>query len=97
MDRITFFKSVSGMQYPDMVVNFFDHFIALKQIVEDKGSVTVDNSDQISITVTISFHNKMDRDMALEMIRPEQIMIYGRPIRISVDVLTGNQIKIVLS
>ena len=37
MNRVQFFNSIGGIQYPRMIVDFFDHFIALKQIVE-KGS-----------------------------------------------------------
>ena len=53
MDRINFFGSVSGIEYPEMIVNFFDHFIALKQIVEDSGTITVLNSDDKSISFSI--------------------------------------------
>jgi hypothetical protein len=29
IDRVNFLESVQGIQYPDMLANFFDHFIAL--------------------------------------------------------------------
>ena len=65
MNRIQFFDSISGIQYPKMIVDFFDHFIALKQIVEDKGSVTVDNNNDSSIEFSIIFKSNNDRDLAL--------------------------------
>ena len=65
MNRIQFFDSISGIQYPKMIVDFFDHFIALKQIVEDKGSVTVDNNNDSSIEFSIIFKSNSDRDLAL--------------------------------
>ena len=57
MNRIQFFDSISGIQYPKMIVDFFDHFIALKQIVEDKGSVTVDNNNDSCYDVADSLNN----------------------------------------
>ena len=33
IDRVNFLESVQGIQYPDMLANFFDHFIALKALV----------------------------------------------------------------
>ena len=38
-----------------MLVEFFDHFIALKQLVEDYGRVSVHKTDGNSITFSISF------------------------------------------
>lgn len=96
MDRITFFRSVKGIQYPDVLVHFFDHFLALKSIVEESGSVNVDQTDQNAIVCTIKFRTKLDRDNALKTIAPQMIMVYGKPIQVSVDILAGNQIKIIL-
>lgn len=96
MDRISFFKSVEGIQYPEVLVNFFDHFIALKQIVNDSAKVSVNNVDQNTIEVGLTFHSKMKRNEALSTITPQQIYIYGRPIKVNVDILTGKEIKIIL-
>ena len=35
MDRIAFIESISGINYPEMLVHFFDQFIALKKLVEE--------------------------------------------------------------
>ena len=53
--RVQFLESVSGIQYPEMIVDFFDHFVALKQIVQDSGKVEVLNFDKNSICFSIKF------------------------------------------
>ena len=35
MDRIAFFQSIAGIDCPETVLLFFDHCLALKQIVQD--------------------------------------------------------------
>lgn len=99
MDRINFFGSVSGIEYPEMIVNFFDHFIALKQIVEDSGTITVLNSDDKSISFSIEFNNVDSKNYALSTIYSSggNIVIYERLISIKVDILTDLSIKINLT
>ena len=48
-NRIVFFDSISGIKYPEMLVDFFDQFIALKQLVQDCGTITVDSYTESSI------------------------------------------------
>ena len=96
MDRVNFIESVSGIKYPRMIVDFFDHFIALKQIVEDSGKINVTNCDNTSITFSIIFSSPDSKDLALHTINSlgGNIAIYGRPILIHVEVLTDSEIKI---
>ena len=96
MDRVNFIESVSGIKYPRMIVDFFDHFIALKQIVEDSGKINVINHDNTSITFSIIFNSPNAKDLALYTINSlgGNIVIYGRPILIHVEVLTDSEIKI---
>ena len=96
MNRIQFFDSISGIQYPKMIVDFFDHFIALKQIVEDKGSITVDNNNDSSIEFSIIFKSNNDRDLALSNIQSGTIVIYNRPISVGIESLTDHAIKVIL-
>lgn len=99
MNRINFFGSVSGVEYPEMIVNFFDHFVALKQLVEDSGTVTVLESTEKSITFSIEFNDKSYRDNALAAIYSlgGVIVIYERPISIAVSTHYDNSIKISLT
>ena len=99
MDRVQFIGSVNGIQYPEMIVNFFDHFVALKQLVQDNGMIQVSQSNESSITFSINFANAMIKDQALESILMQQgvIVIYERPIRISVKILTDLSLEINLS
>lgn len=99
MNRINFFGSVSGVEYPEMIVNFFDHFVALKQLVEDSGTVKVLESTEKSITFSIEFNDNSYRDNALAAIYSlgGVIVIYERPISISVSTHYDNSIKISLT
>ena len=96
MNRIAFLESVSGIKYPEMLVNFFDHFVALKQIVEDSGKVNVVYYDDKCISFCITFINPESRNFALSTINSigGTIIVYGRPIMIGVEVLTDSEIKI---
>lgn len=99
MDRVKFIGSIGGIHYPEMIVNFFDHFVALKQLVEDSGVVNVTDVSESSIDFSIDFDNQRIKDQALESILIQQgvIVIYERPIRISVKVLTDLSLGISLS
>ena len=98
MDRCTFFNSISGILYPEMLVDFFDQFVALKQIVEDSGKVTVLESNENQIVFSIMFKSIEYKNMAMDMIQNAgyQIAIYGRIMNIHLEVLTDNEIKIIL-
>ena len=96
MNRVNFIESVSGIQYPEMIVTFFDHFIALKQLVEDSGTVQVLNSSNESISFSILFQNMDMKTAALSAIQScgNTIIIYGRYITIQVEELSENSVKI---
>ena len=96
MDRITFFNSISGIDYPEMIVEFFDQFIALKQLVDDHGSVRVCDKSENTISFITVFNNKQFKDQALYAVSSGPIMIYGRPISISVESLSDTEIKFIL-
>ena len=85
VNRITFINSVSGINYPEMIVDFFDHFIALKQLVEDSGSVNVLKSENNSISFQVNFISKEYKDQMINLVNSlgGSIIIYGRPIGIS--------------
>ena len=94
--RLTFFESISGIQYPEMLVIYFDHFIALKQLVEDTGKVTVISNTDTSITFSIKFNNAKNKDKALSIAQSGVVVIYGRTIQVQVNILSETEIEIVL-
>ena len=96
MNRVNFIESVFGIKYPEMIITFFDHFIALKQLVEDSGTVQVLNSSNDSISFSITFQNMDMKIAALNTIQScgNTIIIYGRYITIRVEELSENSIKI---
>ena len=100
MDRVTFVESLKGLNYPMMLVDFFDHIIALKNIVEDSGSITVLDTEESSIRFSILFSSEKNLNMALNVINSLNgfIFIYGRQIMINTEVLlTDKTINIKLS
>ena len=96
MDRLNFLDSISDIQYPEMLVKFFDQFIALKQLVEDNGKIIVKNSDSTSISFLVKFNSKDIRDRALTNINTNIIVIYNRPINIQINIVNDLEINIVL-
>ena len=99
MNRVEFIDSISGIKYPEMLADFFDHFVALKQIVEDSGTINVLNSNESSIMFSITFNNNSVLMSALDTINTlnGSIVIYERPIAINVKRPTDNSIIINLS
>lgn len=96
MDRITFLDSISGIQYPEMIVEFFDQFIALKQIAEDYGTITVNEKLNNGISFNINFQNQVFRDKALNNVQTGTVIIYGRMISVIAEPISDNDIKIIL-
>ena len=96
VDRLNFFNSISGINYPEMIVDFFDHFIALKQLVEDHGTVTVGETTDKTIAFIAQFNSKAFKDEALAIVHSGPIVIYGRPITVQVEVISDLEIKFVL-
>lgn len=93
ISRLDFFESISNIQYPLMLVEFFDHFIALKQIVEDTGKISVIESAQNSITFSIIFDNIKNRDRALLNAQAGSVIIYGKLISVQIDVISDTEIR----
>lgn len=98
MDRIDFLEHVSGINYPGMLIDFFDHFIALKQLVEDNGSVTVIESNAGSIVFAIEFNSSANMHLAANTISQYggTVIIYNRPIHIITEFPTDTIIRITL-
>jgi hypothetical protein len=96
VNRLEFFDSISGIQYPRMIVDFFDHFIALKQLVEDTGRITVYDSADGCIRFSIVFANSDIKNQALVNIQPGVIIIYNRPINVSFRNISDTELIIEL-
>ncbi|MCF0115166.1 MAG: hypothetical protein HUJ56_07425 [Erysipelotrichaceae bacterium] len=96
IDRLTFFDSISGVKYPNMLITFFDQFIALKQVVEGSGSISVDSNTKKSIGFNIDFNNKDSMNKALMNINSSTVIIYNRPINVIVDIISDTRMHIKL-
>jgi hypothetical protein len=99
-DRVNFIQSIDGIEYPEMIVKFFDHFLALKEIVDNSGSVSISH-EQISnpdcISFNIHFTGQKDINQAINEISQRSVIyIYNRPISVSMEVLSEKEIKIIM-
>lgn len=96
VNRLEFFDSISGIKYPRMIIDFFDHFIALKQLVEDSGSISVDESTENCIRFSIIFNSPDNKTSAMSNILAGEVIIYGRLIHISFMDISETELKIEL-
>ena len=96
MDRIAFLESISGIQYPEMIVEFFDQFLALKYLVEDYGQISVQEKSINGISFVIKFTNVKYRDKALSNVQTSSVVIYGKPISINLEIISETEIKFIL-
>lgn len=96
MDRVQFFESISGINYPHMLVDFFDHFLALKLIVENSGKVIVPQQENINnhIIFDIEFSDSKAKETAVNIINSNgSVIIYDRPIYINIIGLPVDDLK----
>ena len=97
INRLQFFDSISGINYPRMIVDFFDHFIALKQLVENTGKISVDSATESYIRFSIIFDNPDIKNLAINNIQSGNLIIYNRPINVSYSNISDIELKIELS
>ena len=98
MNRIEFINSVQGIQNPNVIVTFFDHFVALKQLVEDSGVVSVINTMDNSIQFSIKFASVDAKRQAMEVINSSNgmMVVYNRALSITVEEIGKKEIMIII-
>jgi hypothetical protein len=92
-DRVSFIESVEGIDNPKIITEFFDHFIALQHIANDHGKVSVIKSDKSSILFLVEFDSHEYLEQALASIDNSSINIYGRIIKVGINVLTDSIVQ----
>lgn len=99
MDRVLFLDAVSGIHYPDMLLTFFDHFITLKELIEDSGKVKVNNSTADKIQFEVEFNSPAKQNLAIQQINASggAVVTYQRIIHINCNVLADTKLEIMLS
>lgn len=99
MDRMSFFKNINGISYPEMLVDFFDHFIALKQII-DTNNCTVNiisyHDKMIEFDVKFKDNKLLERTLNEIIKNGSVVVIYNRTMTVHVEVLTDIDLKIKL-
>lgn len=94
MDRLSFFNSITGIKYPEMLVEFYDQFLALNQLLCDKPCAisVLDSSDR-----SISFMVECTDSGLINYLRSIGIyIVYGRSISIYSEIVSDQQIKLIL-
>lgn len=90
MDRISFIGSIQGIESPNIIADFFDQLIALKQVAENLGTICITHYTDRQLTVSIHCHRSAPMPIS------GTIVIYGRPISINSMILTDNCIQMTL-
>lgn len=99
MDRLSFFKNINGISYPEMLVDFFDHFIALKQLVDTNScivNIIAFNGQDIEFSVKFKDANLLHKTMNEINKSGNVVVVYGRTMTIHVEVLTDTDLSIKL-
>lgn len=91
MDRLTFFNSISGIDYPEMLVKFYDQLLALKDLVPAYDAISVISSNDNSITFSvISKYNQ--QTVSIISTYSGRFNVYGKLIPVNIDNLTDTEI-----
>ena len=100
MDRMQFFNHINGITYPEILVDFFDHVVALQQLVKTNScTVSISNTyENKSIEFIVQFKTpglmqKVLQDISMN---GNVLVIYGRTMTIHYEVLTDTDLKIKL-
>ena len=100
MDRMQFFNHINGITYPELMVDFFDHFGALQQLVKTNScTVNVLNTYEnkaIEFSVNFKTPGLLQKVLQDISINGNVIVIYGRTMTIHIEVLTDLDLKIKL-
>lgn len=95
MNRLIFLDSISGIKYPEMLVEFYDQFIALSCLFTDQCDIIVKDSTDRSISFIVSFTDINNRDLSLSRI-PSSLLIYGRLISILAEAISDTELQLIL-
>lgn len=98
MNRIMFFNSISGIDYPFMLANYYDQFLALKDLVSGYDTINVIACEPDSITFSIVYSDMGYKNQSLSVINsfPGRVFIYGKYIPVKIDNLTDIEIRLTL-
>lgn len=97
-NRLEYFDSISGITDPRLVVIFYDHFLALYNLLgyRDNLSISVDNYSDRMIRFSVLFSTAKDKKEILTQIQSGSMLIYGRQISIIVENATVRSISVQL-
>lgn len=99
MDRVSFFKNINGITYPEMLVDFFDHFLALKNIVGTNNctvNIISTHNNVIDFIVNFKEESLLQKVMNELNRNGNVVVIYNRTMTVHIEVLTDKDLKIKL-
>lgn len=100
MDRVSFFKNINGISYPEMLVDFFDHFIALKQLIDTNNClisiIKLYDTTGIEFDVQFRSHDQLMRTLNDISKNGNVIIIYNKTMTIHVEIISDIDLKIKL-
>lgn len=100
MDRLSFFRNINGISYPEMLVDFFDHFIALKQIIDSNNCtvniISYNKGQDIEFDAQFKDPSYLDKTLKALETMGNVIVIYTRTMTVHAEVLTDRDLKIKL-
>ena len=95
MDRITFFKTISGIKYPEMLIEFYDQFLALNQILYNVSSCTIAVIGSTDRSISFGIKTN-DSNLSDYLLNTKGTVIYGRAISIYPEHLSDTEIKLTI-
>lgn len=96
MDRVSFFNRIDGINCPELISQFFDQFIALESLIDDRCLISVLSNTETAIEFQVNFPDQRSAGLALQnILRPDKVIqVYNRPITVNAVPLADSIIKI---
>lgn len=100
MDRVEFIKSIKDPNgnKENLLVNFFDHYMILYDLIEKVDDIEVTNSDNTSVSFQLYYSNTETMNKLIEKLKAQSmLMIFEKYYNISYSDITDNTVNITIS
>ena len=101
MDRVEFINSIkdpNGGNKENLLLNFFDHYMILYELIERVDDIEVINSDSSSVSFKLKFSDPKILNRTVEKLKTQSmLMIFEKYYNISYSDITENTVNITIS
>ena len=100
MDRVEFINSIKDPNgnKENLLLNFFDHYMILYELIEKVDDIEVVNSDNTSVSFQLKFSDPMILNKTVEKLKTQSmLMIFEKYYNISYSDITENSVNITIS